>query len=440
MYMNVKDIISKIYFNQRQLTEKDYRASRNLSIFEGGSARAVFTLTSGAFLAGFIKYLGAGDQFNGIIGAIPVLAGIIQIFSPMVFEKIERRKFLISILCFVHRFMLGLMVFVPLIIKDTKVCLGTIAVMYFVSYLMVSFITPAASNWISDLTPNNIRGKYFGLRESYILAFVTVLTLVMGKIMDIFKQHQNEYTGFLIVFITVIVFSIVNFFLLSAMKEPPVKTANISLDIRSILTIPIKDRRFRKIIIMFLIWNIGVQVAGPFFSVYMVTGLKLDYTYIMAMGMLATIVSVIAVRIWGKIADRRSWVFTTKVSISMLASSHILWFLVNEITSPVLIPVLHVLSGAGWAGIGISLFNIQFQFSPDQGRTIYLGFIAAIGGLVGFASTLAGSVLLGLLSGVKLNFLGVTVGNMQMIFAVSGFMLGVCAAYVHFFIDRTENE
>lgn len=436
--MWVKNFVERVYFNKDPLTEADYSKSRNYSIFEGSTARTIFTLTSGAFLAGFAKYLGADDRFNGIIGAMPVLAGVIQFFSPMVFEKLERRKFLISIFCLLHRLLLGLMVFIPLLVKNTSSRIGWLAVTYFVSYLLVSFISPAVGGWIIDLIPENIRGRYFGKRESYILAVVTVVTLIMGKVLDIFRDNKQEYNGFLIMFMFVIATAVVNFIFLSSTKEPHVKKNNMSLKLKNTLTVPLKDKKFRKIVVLFFLWNVAFQIGGPFFAVYLVTGLKLDYTYIMIMGLISTITNVVTVRLWGKIADNKSWVYTTKISIAALSVCHIVWFLVDSNTAFLLVPMLHVLSGIAWAGINISIFNIQFIFSPEEGRTVYLGFSAALGGLVGFISTLIGSLILGILNGIKLNLMVFTVGNMQIVFGISGILLAVCAAFVHYFIRNPD--
>jgi len=93
--------MKSVYVNKEPLTDKDMEMSRNISIFEGCTARTIFTLTSGAFLVGFAKYIGASDQIAGIIAAIPVLAGIIMVFSPLVFERMENRKFISCLFFFI---------------------------------------------------------------------------------------------------------------------------------------------------------------------------------------------------------------------------------------------------------------------------------------------------------------------------------------------------
>lgn len=436
--MRARDFFRSIYFSDKPLTEKDYKTSRNFSIFEGASARTIFNLTSGAFLAGFANYLGAGDSFNGIIGAIPVLVGIIQLISPIIFEKMEKRKLVVALLALIHRLLLGSMVFIPFIAKGQTSRLALVAIIYFIAYLAASYINPAASGWIIDLTPDSIRGRYLGMRESYILGATTVFTLIMGRVLDIYKDRGNEYGGFIVMFAFVFVLALINFSVLSMMKEPPAKKSKSQLGLGEVISIPLKDDRFRKIVLLFIFWNIGVQLGGPFFAVYMVTGLKLNYTYIMAVGMLGTLINTLVVRWWGHTADRKSWVFVIKFSILTLAITHFTWFFVNQSTAFVLVPLMHIAGGISWAGIGISSFNIQFIYSPEEGRTVYIGFNAALGGLIGFLSTLAGSVLLNVLQHFKISLSGFTIGNMQIVFALSGILLAVCAAYIHIFIHKEE--
>jgi MFS family permease len=424
------------YFNTKPLDERDYENSRNMSIFEGCTARTIFNLTSGAFLAGYASFLGANDAFNGIIGAIPVLAGVMSLFSPMYFEKMEKRKLQIVLLNFLHRFLLGLMVFIPLVVFGQTPRLILLSIMYLIAYLAVSFANPAASGLVIDLTLESTRGRYFGKRESYLLAIGTIIALILGSVMDAYKSGGNEYGGFIVTFSVILLLSAANFIFWSSIKEPQIKSKRAVYRLKQVVTIPLKNSGFKKIIIFFVIYNIGLQVGAPFFSVYMVTGLKLEYTYIMLMGMIGTLVNVILVRVWGKVADSRSWDFVLKYSILLLGITHFSWFFVTNASGVILIPILHVISGAAWAGIGISTFNIQFIFSPEEGRTVYIGFNAALGGLMGFLGTLAGSVLLVVFGRMGLHISSLEISGMQMLFAISGIILTLCAAYAHFFIKQ----
>lgn len=438
--MRLRETVDKIYFDEAPITEKSYQRSKTFFVLEGATARVILSLTSGAFLAGYAELLGADDRLNGVIAALPTLAAAIQIFSPMVFEKLGRRKFLIGILSLMHRILLGLMVLIPLISRNTTTRLLLLSSMFLVSYVLVSFINPAFSNWIADMIPARSRGRYFGMREAYILAAVTVMTLVMGVVVDYFKDGGREYIGFVVLFAVVLILAGANFAFVSSIKEIRVPRSRLSLDLASIITIPLKDKVFRKFIFITLLWNIGLQIAGPYFSVYMVTGLKLDYTFIMAMSLLASATNVVASTRWGRLADRKSWVFTTKISVGLLAATHFFWLTVGGGTAFIMVPLLHIASGIAWAGINISLFNLQFTLSPESGRTVYLGFSAALGGITGFGSTLLGSLLLKTFENYSFSLVLTEVGNMQLLFAASGLLLGICTAYIHFFVPQKKAD
>jgi membrane associated rhomboid family serine protease len=115
--MSIGSVIKKIYFNSDKLTDRDFRKSRTLFIFENGTAGIINSLTTAAFLAGYANYLGASDQFIGVIAAIPALTGAVQLLSPFVFENISRRKPVICFVAFIFRIILCLMAFIPFIFK-----------------------------------------------------------------------------------------------------------------------------------------------------------------------------------------------------------------------------------------------------------------------------------------------------------------------------------
>jgi hypothetical protein len=220
--------------------------------------------------------------------------------------------------------------------------------------------------------------------------------------------------------------------MLTKVKEPGFIPLKQKLKLKSMLTMPIKDKKFRKVIILNVIWNLSAQIAIPFFSVYMVTGLSLSYTFIMAMGIIISSVQAMSAKIWGRISDKVGWEFTTITSIGMIGLCHITWVFVNPNTYFLLIPIIQVVAGIAWAGINLSLFNIQFMYAPQAGRTVYIGFNAALAGLAGFFSALFGAYLVGVLSGFKLD-IGVTVlDNMLFIFGFSGTLTLCCAVFFSF--------
>ena len=171
-----------------------------MGIFEGGTARVIFNLTSGAFLVGFLKHMGASDTVCGYILSIPVLAAAIQFLAPIVLERLEYRLRIITLGSTLHRILLTLLIAIPFLPLPSGVKLWMSAILYLFSHLSVSFVSPAVSNlYVSFVEPSN-RGKYFGQRESWLLVFATIMSLLMGWILDMFRAAGNERGGFVAIY------------------------------------------------------------------------------------------------------------------------------------------------------------------------------------------------------------------------------------------------
>jgi len=434
--MKIISIIQDVYFNKNPLKLSDYEKGRKYFIYEGSTSMIIFSLAGGAFISGFANSLGATDGFNGIIGAIPALTGVIQIFSSIFFEKIEHRKLLISLFSFLGRFLFGVMFLIPMFILNKGISLYTLLFIYTIAFLLMGFVGPSISGWLVDLTPENIRGKYLARKDAISLAFVTVATLAFGKALDLFRNNNYEHVGFIIIGVGLIILAFLQLYFLSSIKEPLVNKKNNSVTLKKAILEPIMNKTFRKVVLLFVFWNIALFVALPFFSVYMVTRLHLSYTYIMVMGLISAVARVFVVKYWGSLADNKSWESATKYSIAALALCHFCWGFVNTQTAVFLVPIMNILGGIAWGGVAISLFNIQFLYAPKQSRTIYIGGCAAYGGVIGFLSTIIGSRILNALSHYNLSLNGFEFSNMQIIFLISGVLLGICSLYVHKFLEK----
>ena len=418
------------------LTKKDYEKSRRIFVYEGCTSVGISSLTSGAFLAGFANFLGASDYINGIIFALPSFVGVVQIFSSLVFEKLEKRKPLITLLSFIYRLLISSIFLIPFFVSNSNVRIWLLAIFYSIACALNSFISPSACNLLVNLTPANIRGKYFSTRDSINIAVATIFTLSMGKVLDHFRNAYAQEKGFLIIAILSIFLTLLNLLCWKNIKEPINVTTDSSIKIRDIFTKPLQDKRFRLIIIFFIIWNISVQVGVPYCSIFMVTRLKLSYTYIMIMGLINSIAKMISAPFWGKLANKHSFGKCCSLSILILGITMFLWTFTNSYNSIIFVPLLNILSGISWSGINLSMFTIPFEFSPEEGRTMYLSLNSTLSGLLGFISTLICSLLLKYTEGTNFHLFNFDFINIQLLFLLSSLLMFITMIFSSKFIER----
>ena len=420
--------------------EKDLEKNRLLMIIEGASARTIFNLTSGAFLVGLLKYMGASDTFCGYILAMPVLAAIIQVLSPIILESLESRKGIIIVGSMLHRFLLVTLIAAPFLPVTPQTRLIIAAIIFMISNFALSFVNPAISNMYVSFVPQNIRGRFFGNRESVMLFVATLITLVMGTILDVQKDAGNEINGHLIVYVFIFVFTLINFLSYYFMKEVPLVHTTARIKLSEIFSLPFKNKMFIRYFIMLIIWNFAAQIASAYFSVYLKSDLDMSYTVITILSFMNTMTYAFMARIWGKFADRKGWATTTMLTVGILSICHFSWFITFE-NSVLLMPLLvinHFSGGIAWSGINVSLFNLQFDFTPDEKRTVYIGFSAAFSGFLGYIAAIVGAQLVGLFGSNRIVLFGLNYDIKQVLFLISSILLLICALYIFIFMRSSK--
>lgn len=423
-------------------SEKDLERNRLLGIPEGASAKAIYNLTTSAYLVGLLKTMGASDAVCGYILALPVLAAFIQFLSPIILESLPSRKRLILIGTALHRFLLAALIVIPFLPLSSSVKLWSTGIIYFVSYVAVGFVNPAISNFYVSFVPQNMRGKYFGNRESYMLLIATVITLILGKVLDGYTEAGRELSGYVIVYAVIFVLAAANFILYFKMKEVPLIHSQERIRVREIFTLPFKDKLFINYFIMSILYNIAIQIASAFFGVYLKSDLSLNYTTITILSMVNSVFYVLSAGIWGRYADKKGWANTTWLTLGILSVCHALWFFASQGSPAVLFLVTggHVLGGIAWSGINVALFNLQFDFTPDEKRTVYIGFSAATSGIVGFLAATLGSELVSHFEHEKLYLIGAAFDIKQILFLTSSLLLALCSLYIIIFMKPKKNK
>lgn len=424
--MLLKEKVCRAYFGEAPMTDGDFSKGRKLFIAEGCCANGIVTLTTGAFLSGYASSLGADDSINGIIGSIPLLLCTLQMFSSLILESLRRKKCLISGFSFLHRLLLASVFFVPLFIQNPGFRLAAVIGLYGTAHFFGAFIGTGTGNWILQLVPRHMRGNYLGKKDSFAFAFSTVISLIMGGVMDLFRRADMEQTGFLTVGAVVFFIACADFWCLSSIREP--ESAVHRQKLKSAVWEPLADREYRKVMYVYMFWNLALQIAGPFFSVYMVTGLKLDYTYITFLGLISSTVRVISAWLWGRLADATSWLLAGRLSMGLLGLVHASWLFMTPESCYALQPVLQALSGAAWGGIAISVFNLQYHYAPTEKRLLYVSANSSYAGLCGFLSTMLGASLLKIFPSLEIG--GFQAGGMQLLFLLSGILILGCVLYM----------
>jgi MFS family permease len=143
-----------------------------------------------------------------------------------------------------------------------------------------------------------------------------------------------------------------------------------------LLAQPFKDENFRKLIAFMCSWNFAVNLAGPFFMVYMLKRLGLSMSFIIGFSIVSQVLNFAFLRIWGKFTDSFSNKSVLAICGPLFILSILAWTFTTMpekyfLTIPLLI-IIHAVMGLSSAGVSLASGNISLKLAPEGQATAYL--------------------------------------------------------------------
>ena len=216
------------------------------------------------------KYLGANDLiFSLIIVAAPLLSALLQIPGSLVVNRLGRRKAFFIWTVTPHRALYILIGLLPWVFPTGMSTAVLMAGIVFVSMGLNNFGGQAWVNWMADLVPPRIRGKFFLRRSRMGIGVVAIATVLVATILDCTQwpsvvrvlEPVTRWAGMpplilllSLVFIAAGAIGMLDILLFAKVTEPAMRLCpGEPLSMR--LSRPLKDQQFRRFVTYWSVWT-----------------------------------------------------------------------------------------------------------------------------------------------------------------------------------------
>lgn len=405
--MSKNNILEEI----REKQEKE--RTMNISIREG-STSSVMSGVGDSFISPYALALGANNLQIGLLSSFVGLVGpISQILGSKMMENYSRKRIIIiavalQALMWLPILVLGLFFTKGLFINYLPIIL---IVFYSIYAIFGSIGGPAWFSLMGDIVPENIRGRYFSKRNRICGTVLLVSTLIASFFLDYFKTK-----GYLLLFFSALFFiagiaRTISAYYFTKHYYPEFKTKEgyYFTFLQFVKKAPFNN--FGKFTIYVALINFTVQIAGPFFTVYMLKDLNFSYLTFTIVNMASSVFSLLIMPLWGKISDKYGNREMLKIGSIIIPFIPFLWLFSNSPIYLVLVPQL--LSGIGWAAFNLAAGNFIYDIVTPQRRGICVAYYNILNGIGIFMGAMLGGLLATYL----------TIGFMNkllFIFAISG--------------------
>ena len=397
------------------------QVTRGLRVFITASGLwGAWGQTSGigtAVFTGYALLLGADASFIALFTSMAYLLAMTQLASPVFGARIANKKRMVIGAGICEILFRGAPALIPLLFAP-YLHLPALVALVGMSLFCGYAISPFYSTWIANTIPAHIRAR-FTSRQTIASSVVAVgAGFLVGQFLDLYPE-DSKLEAFLYVFAVGAFIGLLGYLTLTRASYPegtvdPENPGGIQMLLR-----PFRDVNFRCAVLFQGSWTFSMGLAGSLYSVFMLNTLGISYTEISIFNALYLVTSIGGYQLWAHLVDRFGGKPVLQLLLIPAALMPFLWIF-NKPEFYYLIPLALIISGLVFSGIQVSVTPLLYELLPDGAqKPYYLASWSASVNLMGAFGALLGSILVPYLSDIKFALLGVPIGNLQIIFALS---------------------
>jgi MFS family permease len=359
--------------------------------------------------------VGLMSSFSSLTSALLLLPGAI-----LVERYGHRKEITMAFGGGVARLAILLMALLPLFVGGQAIIWVAIAL----SVVRDSFGNLCFPAWVSitaDIVPMEGRGRFFGSRN-FIMGVTGMLAiLLVGELIT----RTTIPLGFQIALGLAFVLGMLSTFSFGKLGDPIRRAAPANAASGFSLQTIMHDLRehpaFLALGLVMAFWNFSLNIAGPFFNVYMVTNLKFTASLVGIASIVSSLASLLIQRRVGRLSDRLGPRKVQLISMFLIPFLPFAWMLVTNFWHVV---VLNSFSGALWGAFNLVSFNFLLSLTPDAQRARFSAFYQML-------------IMIALAGGAAVGAWLVTQWGYRLIFLCSGVGRFLAAVMFILFIPKT---
>jgi MFS family permease len=357
------------------LTDSQVESGLKLVVKDGLATEAMVNLAGGAFLIAFAVHMGASNFQMGLLASLPMIANIFQMVSIWLVQRYNNRRAIAVISSIFARAPLFIIAFLPFMFTPGT-GLKVLIFFLFIHYFIGSVSGISWNSWMKDLIPENRLGSFFSRRNRMTQMLSVSLSFVAAMGLDYIKKDHpgQEVLAYTVMFTLAGIFGFLGIWFLSRTPEP--KSHLPKENVFKLIRKPLRDTNFRKFLIFNSFWAFSLNLATPFFTIYLMKTIQLPLAYIIGLGTLNQVSGILFIRLWGKYSDQYSNKTIMRICAPIYIACIFAWTFTtmpaaHSFTIPLLI-VIHMFMGISMSGITLAMNNIGIKLAPKGEAVVYI--------------------------------------------------------------------
>ncbi|MEM6333187.1 MAG: MFS transporter [Planctomycetota bacterium] len=322
------------------------------------------------------RSLGLAEWAFGLLAAAPFIGSICQLPAAYALERWGHRRRLFLVVVTTGRLMWVAAGLVPWVLPAAG---PTWAIAYgaccMAGWALQQAGGPAWMNWMGDVMPKPIRGRYMALRGRLGTAVLVVTSFVAAWVLDQAGVLQgwlglSEGTAVLAMgsglMIAAGVAGTIDILWFLPVPDRHPSTPNPEARLLGTLVTPLRDRRLWPYLAFFFVFHLAIGYMPAYVTLYLIDEVGFTTAGVNAlMFSIPPVLSVMAMPFWGRFLDRHGKKPTLLVAGWIITLGGVGWLLMTP--DRWVWPYLIVLTAVvGWPAVNLAMFNFMIELSETK--------------------------------------------------------------------------
>lgn len=333
----------------------------------------IFAAISENFYLGFVPLFalayGASNGQVGWLTAVANLMGALAFFpGARLAERGERKRLVLWSSGGGARLMLLALAILPLFVPLPSTAIWLIIILNGARAFMSNLGNPAWTTMVADLVPSSMRGRYFGGRNMGMGLAALLVAPLAGRLIGVGNgRFDLTFGGYQLIFFFAFAAGMVATMSFRRISEPAIQqTESIKHERGSLRNALKSSPGFIGFVASAFVWNMSLQVAAPFFNVYLVSAFNASTGLIGLLASVSSLTALVGQRIFGRLLDEKGALWVQQLCGFLIPLLPFGWMFITDAWQ---VGIINTLGGFAWAGYNLSNFNLLLQLTPSEDRS-----------------------------------------------------------------------